>query len=330
MSDPVPPLDIIAGYLNNVYAANAMLAGMQLDLFTPLSQRPYTAAQLAAELQVDVDRLTRLLLALVQAGLLVQDGAYLSATPETAAYLNRRHDRYLAGAADFFAYIWQEIIPHTANTIRQGHSPARHDFRRLPPDEAERMVRLLHPGALAEGSRLARHHDFSAYQTLLDVAGGSGGVAIALTAAYSRLQAIVVELPEVASLAQKFIDEAGLSERIAVISADFLSGQELPGRYDAIVMKAFTQILSPVEVGRALTRAFGLLQPGGDLYIQAAILDDGRTTPEWTVQFDLVLLNLYEQGRAYTEGEYRNWLIDAGFASVRRPDPSLLIASKPA
>jgi precorrin-6B methylase 2 len=330
MSDPVPAPDTIAGYLNNVYAAYAMLAGMQLDLFTPLSQRPYTTAELASELGVDGGRLTRLLLALVQAGLLVQNGACLSATEETAVYLNRRHERYLAGAADFFTYIWQEIIPHTATTIRQGHSPARHDFRKLSPLEAERMVCLLHPGALAEGSRLARHHDFSVYQTLLDVAGGSGGLAIALTTACSRLKVTVVELPAIAPLTRRYIDEAGAADRIRVIGVDFLNSQEIPGRYDAIVMKAFTQILPPVDVGKALARAFSLLPPGGDLYIQAAILDDSRTSPEWTVQFDLVLLNLYEQGRAYTEQEYRGWLAAAGFDRVQRPDPSLIIAHKPA
>jgi len=328
MAEPVPPPDTIAGYLNSVYAANAMLAGMQLDLFSPLSQRPYTAAELATELEVDDDRLTRLLRALVQAGLLCQEGVHFTATAETAVYLNRHHPRYLTGAADFFGYVWQEIIPHTAATIRHGHSPVRHDFQQQPA-ETERMVRLLHPGAIAEGERLARHHDFSAYQTLLDVAGGSGGLAIALTAAYPQLQAIVLELPAVAWLTRQIIDEAGANDKVGVIEADFLNSQEIPGAYDVIVMKAFTQLFPPAGVRCALTRAYHLLSPGGALYIQAAILDDNRNSPAWTVQFDLVLLNLYEQGRAYTEGEYREWLTEAGFAQVQRPDPSLIIAHRP-
>ena len=100
--------------------------------------------------------------------------------------------------------------------------------------------------------------------------------------------------------------------------------------YDAIIMKAFTQTLAETAVALALQKAFALLNPGGDLYIQAAILDDARTSPAWTVQFDLVLLNVYENGRAYTESEYRQWLTAAGFVSSERPDPSLIIAHKAA
>ena len=48
-----PSLQKVTGLINGVYPAFAMLAGLQLDVFTPLSQRPFTPQQLATQLQVD-------------------------------------------------------------------------------------------------------------------------------------------------------------------------------------------------------------------------------------------------------------------------------------
>jgi hypothetical protein len=75
------------------------------------------------------------------------------------------------------------------------------------------------------------------------------------------------------------------------------------------------------------------LQPGGRLYIVGRILDDSRLAPVESVGFDLVFLNIFDDGRAYTEGEYRAWLTAAGFAEIERvPLPegvSIITARKP-
>ncbi len=317
----------ITKLLDGVYPAFAMLAGLQLGVFSPLSQRPFTANQLAQQLQVDEHHLARLLFALVQAGLLEWDGTSFSATEETAVYLNRHHPRYMAGLSDFFGFVWQEVSPHTAATIRQGHPQAQLDFNDMTSAEIERFLGVLHPGALAAGRLLADQYDFSHYRKLLDIGGGSGGLALALVERFPQLQTAVLELPIVVPLTLQFVQSE--NSRVKIIPADFLT-DNISGEYDVIIMKAFTQILGEHEVQSAFHKAFALLEPGGDLYIQAAILDECRTTPAWTVQFDLVLLNLYENGRAYTENEYHHWLTLAGFDTIERPDSSLIIAHKAA
>ena len=34
--------------------------------------------------------------------------------------------------------------------------------------------------------------------------------------------------------------------------------------------------------------------------------------------YDVVFLNIYEGGRSYTDGEYRNWLEAGGFDGIKR------------
>jgi hypothetical protein len=93
------------------------------------------------------------------------------------------------------------------------------------------------------------------------------------------------------------------------------------------------QILGPVQIGRALKNVYSVLKPGGSVYIITRVLDNSRTSPVDTVLADLIFLNIYDQGRAYTEQEYRERLTVAGFIDVERIVPAggdhILVARKP-
>lgn len=63
-------------------------------------------------------------------------------------------------------------------------------------------------------------------------------------------------------------------------------------------------------------------------------MDDSRLGPSFAVNFNLNFVNMYDDGRSYTEGEYRVWLKEAGFEYLERvvvPDgTSIIKARKPA
>ena len=108
---------------------------------------------------------------------------------------------------------------------------------------------------------------------------------------------------------------AGLSSRIEVMEGDILAAPP-PGRYDAAVMRALIQAIGRDEAARAIANIRPALEPGGWLYILSHIVDDTRVEPASAVGFNLVFLNIYRAGEAYSEGEYRTWLADAGFTDV--------------
>ena len=69
------------------------------------------------------------------------------------------------------------------------------------------------------------------------------------------------------------------------------------------------------------------------MFILGTILDDSRLTPSYAVSSNLNYLNIYDEGRAYTEGEYRAWLQEAGFEFLERivveDGTSIIRARKP-
>jgi hypothetical protein len=62
----------------------------------------------------------------------------------------------------------------------------------------------------------------------------------------------------------------------------------------------------------ALRYIAAAIRPGGRIYILGQMLDDSRLSPTSAVNGNLAFLNAYDGGQAYTEGEYRQWLSEAG------------------
>jgi hypothetical protein len=103
-----------------------------------------------------------------------------------------------------------------------------------------------------------------------------------------------------------------------VVTADVVR-DSLPGSYDAAVMNAFIHVLSPDDARCAIKNVSEVMNPGGEIYIRGyGIIDNSRTSPSKLVRFNLVYINVYAEGQAYTEKQHKDWLEEADFESFRR------------
>jgi SAM-dependent methyltransferase len=328
-----PPLrpETIEKLASAVYPAFAMVAGMQLDVFTPLKEGPLRVEQIAAALDVHPRKLRPLLYALVAAGLLtVQDECFAN-TPEAAHFLVRGQPTYRGGTYEGLLLRWQATL-HTAETIRTGVPQAKVDYAAMSPGQLEPWYRGIHDEAVAAAHMLMARQDVSSARHLVDVGGGSGGLALTVAARYPQLQATVIDLPTVTPITQRYVQEAGLAERVHVITGDVVQGP-LHGAFDVAVLLRLIQVLSPDQARRVLRNVSQIVEPGGVLYIVGQVLDNSRLSPPETVAGNLFFLNVFDEGQAYTEHEHRDWLADAGFAQCERfllPNKmSIISARKP-
>ena len=300
-----------------VYSPFAMLEGMQLDLFTSLKDGPMSAEQIAEALGVGSAKLRPLLYALVIAGLVNAEGDSFSNTDAANQYLVKGSPSCVVEIHELLSTMWHAALK-TADSIRTGLPQAKINYSDMSQDELRQFFRGEHPYAIEYARDLLETYDFSSYSTLLDVGGGSGGLAIAVTEACPHIEATVVDLQTVTQVTQQYIDEAGAGNRVKVVTADMVR-DSLPGPYDAAVMNAFIHVLSPDDACRAIKNVSQVMNPGGDIYIRGyGIIDNSRISPSKLVGFNLVYINVYDEGQAYTEQEYRNWLEEAAFDSFRR------------
>jgi hypothetical protein len=97
-------------------------------------------------------------------------------------------------------------------------------------------------------------------------------------------------------------------------------------------MTAFLQVLSPEDARRVLKNVSRVMNPGGEIYIRGGgIIDNSRISPPGLVSFNIVFVNVYDKGQAYTEQEHKEWLEEAGFEGFRRtilPDGGSIITAQ--
>lgn len=314
MIQTTPDVKPIARYLESIYAPYALLTAMQLDVFSAL-EKAHSPEQVAELINVDAGRLKILLYALVAAELLqVEDGKF-SNTPATSYYLVKGQPDYIGDLHHVLATVWKAVALST-ETIRTGIPQAKVDYHADQPDDDEvAVLKGLFKSSGRSVKNLMRACDLSQHRHLADIGGGSGGIATTLTAAYPELQVTIVDLPGITPLTQQLIQSASGRERIHIISSDVIANP-IPGKYDAALMRGFTQVLAPDAIRAALKHAYDALEPGAVLYVMARILEDSRITPASSALFNLVFINIYDDGQAYTQSQYRQWLEEAGFARI--------------
>jgi SAM-dependent methyltransferase len=297
--------------------AFALLAGMQLELFTGLADGPLTSADIAGRLGVAVEPVLRLLYALVVAGLLEHDDGRFANTEETAEFLVKGRPRYLGGMHELLDEIWHADLL-TAQSIRRAAPQALHDYANATDAEMTSFLRGLQGSALAAGRELAERFDFSHCRTVIDIGGGPGGLIAALCERYQNLRGTLFDLPRTAALAAALLAAGPAADRLDIQPGDIL--EALPrGQYDAAVLRAVVQVFGAEEAATAIANAAAVLRPGGRLYVLGGgILDDNRLGPRNAVFLNLTFLNVYRAGAAYTEAEHFAWLLAAGCVDPRR------------
>jgi hypothetical protein len=301
----------------NAYGAFALLAGMELDVFSPLANGPLTAEDLASSLGgVDAGRLHRLCRTLAGYGLLtLEGGGRFALSPEAAKTLVKGEPAYRGAAASAYAEGWRACL-ETSTSIRNHAPAALLNFSDGNPARTLAILRGLAPQAIAGGRALLKHVDFSHVHRLLDIAGGSGALTATVRQAHPQIAASIVELPDVAPHTRVLLDEQPGGAGVTVIAGDAIAGP-LPGGFDLAVMRCFLQLFGPEQILAALRTARTALAPEGQLAIIGYCLTDDEAGPVLALGADLLFLNYYDAGAAYRLADYRAWLKQTGYGAPR-------------
>lgn len=300
----------------SIFPSLAMLAGLQMEVFTHLQEGAKSSSALADTLGVKKYKLEVLLYALVGSELLTVDDKGFANTPETGHFFVKGRPDYIGGMHELLTELWGSAFK-TSETLRKGAPQAKIDFSKVSEEELGGFLRGLHGNAMAQGRMLARKYGMDNYQHLADIAGGSGGMALGAVRECPGLRATVVDLPNVIPHTRRFIAEAGLEERVNVESSDVVAAPP-ECEMDLAVLRNFIQVISREDAAKALKNIGQRVKAGGRLLVVGFMVDDSRITPLSAMGINLAFLNLYEEGEAYTEAEYRQWLGEAGFVDFQR------------
>lgn len=305
-------LNLSGGY----WSACALHAAVELDLFTPLAGRAYTAAELAGGLGADARGLAMLLNALAAMDLVAKNGDAYAATPFAAEYLARTAPNYLGHIILHHHHLmtsWARLgeAVHSGRPIGERVSHA--------DDAAARESFLMGMFNLAMqlAPRIVPRIDLTGRRRLLDLGGGPGTYAIHFCRHNPALSAVVYDLPTTRSFAEQTIARFGLADRVAFAAGDFIA-EGIPGRFDVAWLSHILHSEGAQGCAVILAKAVAALEPGGLLLVQEFILDDTKDGPLFPALFALNMLLGTPAGEAYAEGELRAMMEAAGVGEVHR------------
>ncbi len=311
--------------VSGVWAFKTLAAAVELGLFGSLAGGgKATKEELEAALGLPERPTDLLLAACTSLGLLDRDGEHYrnSALAETALVPDRPN--YLGGAV---AYVesrswrgWSRLTEALRTDRPTTWVPDTQDspFAAEDQEMLGRFWSAMHNLGRSTARAVAAAYDLSGHEKLLDVGAGSGAFPIELCAAYPGLTATCYDLPHIVPLTQVEINQAGMGERIATVTGDFIADEVLPGGHDVALLAAILHDWDEDTGRMLLAKCHDALPPGGVLLICELLLDDDRTGPPPAALMGLNRLVETERGRAYTAAQYRSWLLDAGFREVTR------------
>ena len=292
-----------------------LLSAAEMNLFTLLDGMPSTSKDLAGTLNADLRGLTILLDALAAMGLLSKkEDTYLSA-PDAAPFLTQKSSRTVLPMILHAVHLWESWSDLTPIVKGTGLGAAPVNSAR-DADELCAFIGAMHVVGMSLAQEIVTAIQPGQARNLIDVGGASGTYTIAFLKAAPEMKATLFDRSAVIQIARERLAEEGLLDRVHLVTGDFYE-DELPGGHDLALLSAIIHQNSPmrnVELFRKVLRA---MVPGGRLIIRDHVMEPGRIEPKDGAIFAVNMLVNTVGGSTYTFDEIRNWLEEAGFASVR-------------
>lgn len=305
------------------WASKALLTAVELDLFSSLGDGEMTASQLGDVLGLHPRGTYDFFDALVALKFLDRDGDGAEGkyrnTPDTSAFLDKKSPTYIGGLAEMlnsrlFGF-WNDL--GTALRTGQPQSEVKHSgkpiFEELYSDGARlgEFLDAMTGFQAANFKQLAEQFDFKKYKTVSDIGGALALLSRIVGTSHQHLTFSSFDLPEVAPHAQKHIDEAGMTDRIKVVTGDFFK-DDLP-EADVITMGNILHDWNLEKKKMLIKKAYDALPDGGAFIVIENLIDDARRENAFGLLMSLNMLIEFGDAFDYTGADFRQWCSEVGF-----------------
>jgi SAM-dependent methyltransferase len=317
--EPIKEAEQISNIAFGFMASKALFVALHMNVFTNLSGTSKSATVLAEEADVPENRMTTILTALNAIGLLTREGDEYTNSPGAESFLVQGA-RYDFG--DYLRYqIDRQMFPfmqQLEGVVTDDMAPSDIDSYAKwmdNEDEARLYSESQHAGSLGPGRSLARMIDFSGVDHLLDVAGGTGGMAIRLCQANPKLRVTILDFPNVVGLGAEKVAEAGFSDRIQFIGGNALD-YDWPTDVGAVLMSYLYNGVPGDSIPELARKAHEVMQPGGLYVVHDFMVEDDRSGPHLAALWQLQHLAFTPAAKSITPSWVSGVMEGSGFTDI--------------
>jgi len=299
------------------WSTYALAAAVNLDVFTAIAAGKTTAREIAEFAGANEAMMRRLLDAVVALKYLLRKGDRYALSPAAETFLVRGGDLYLEGIGGFGPgqmMGWFQL----AEVVKNGGP--------LPRPEGGAgaffaiLVKCIFPTNYVQAKELVARMPRPArarIKNVLDVAAGAAPWSIPFAQANRATRVTVVDLPEVTPVTREYAAKFGVAEQFDYLEGDLHQVDFGTERYDLIVLGHIIHGEGRENGIALINRCAKALRERGLLLIAELIPHDDRSGPPLPMLFGLNMMIHTPGGDVFTMKEYRGWLKEAGFKSVK-------------
>ena len=296
----------------------------EVGLFEALSDAALTTGELAAQLKVDERALSMFLAALCAMGLVEKRLGKWRASHVARTWLHPKGQGYWG---HFIQQIDrnERLNEQLREALRTGKRPGseEHEITASPvewergtmsPQAAAGIAAFMQAHSQAPALGAAAQSVFGELECLMDVGCGSGVYGIEIARAHPGLEVVLMDLAAMADEAGKYVERAGMGERVSTAGVNMFEEQWPSGPDGHFFANVFHDWSD--ETCRILAqRSFDALPSGGRIFLHEILMDDEYTGPFPAAAFSLLML-VGTLGKQYSLAEFREILGSAGFTDV--------------
>ena len=300
----------------------------EVGLFKTLSEDRLATADLAAKLDVDARALAMFLAALCSMGLVEKRLGKWQATHLARTWLHPDGEGYwgyFTKQIDWNEILQGRLLEALKTGKRPGDAgagsgdvserPAEWERGTMSQEAAEGIAKFMHTHSQGPALGAAAQPVFGELESLMDVGCGSGVYGIEIAKANPALKVVLMDLKEMATEAQKFVDRAGVGEQVSTAGVNMFT-EAWPTGPDGHFFSNVFHDWSDETCAILAKNSFDALPSGGRIFLNEILMDDDYTGPFPAAAFSLLML-VGTLGKQFSLAEFKVILEGAGFTNVQ-------------
>ena len=324
---PEPIAEMIQGYR----VSHILVAAVEKGVFTRLSE-PKSAKGLAQEIGTDPRTTEKFLNVLVTLGLLIKSDKEYANTVDAETFLVEGKSHYIGNLVRYT--VGSNLLLSYLNEALENGGSLQERLQEYTFGEVQVLGQA--ESALCRGlpivfDTLKDVPEFVDAKRVLDLGGGRGVYSMAFAQKNPAPEVTLFDLPYVVEIGKRFIAKYGMEDRIKMMAGDF-NNDDIGNGYDMVFVSHVFYRKEGIE--SVLGKIYDSLNKNGAIVLNHWVVNETRTGPRVSVQFDLYTSIRNRDYHIYTVNEYTSLLEGAGFSRIlvfdiqTPPSPSMLIMGK--
>ena len=300
-------------------ASAALAVCLRLGIFKTIALKPCFPEAIARIHNLHIRGALALLKAMSACDILIHNKGQYTLSEDAKIYLLPESPLYLGALIDLENDFF--LTPHNLLRAAQTGQPSVYGEEDVwhshqeDEEQARAFTQAMHSISAQPARALSELSIWKNCSKVLDIGAGSGALSICVAQSHHQLRFTLLDMPQICTLAQEYIDKALLTNRISVHPSDMFD-DPFPDRHDTVLFSQILHDWTPKQGMQLLQKAVLSMPDGGWIIIHEKLTqphNNHKPLANALVNLDMLI---WTQGQQYSYRDLHVMLTDIGCTHI--------------